>query len=71
MIRKLKINNYTKGDITRRCRTCKYEFEQIDRYHHLVVFDDEVVENKFLLEIVLHQRKEDPYFKYWAKREVK
>lgn len=71
MIRKFKINNAIKGDIKMRCAFCEYEFEQIDRYHHLVVFDDEIAENKFLLEVVLHQRKEDPFFKYWAKREVK
>lgn len=71
MIRKFKINNYVKGDIKRRCRGCKYEFEQIDRCHHLVVFDDEVAENKFLLEIVLHQRRGDTLIKYWANREIK
>lgn len=71
MTRKFKINNAIKGDIKMRCNCCKYEFEQIDRYHHLVVFDDELEVNKFLLEVVLHQRKGDSYFNYWAKREVK
>ena len=38
MIRKFKINNAIKGDIKMRCAFCEYEFEQIDRYHYLVVF---------------------------------
>ena len=43
MKRKFKINNAIKGDIKMRCAFCEYEFEQIDRYHHLVVFDDEIM----------------------------
>ena len=71
MIRKFRINNYTKGDIKFRCGSCKYEFQKENRYSHLVAFDDEIPENKFLLETVLHQRPNDIYKKYWESREVK
>lgn len=71
MIRRFKINNYYKGEINQRCKSCIYIWEKLSKTVPVIVFEDSISENKFLLEIMLHQRDGDPYKKMWATREIK
>lgn len=71
MIRRFKLNNYLKGEINQRCRSCNYTWERISKTVPVIVFDDADPNNKFLLEIMLHQRNGDPYKRTWASREIK
>ena len=71
MVRRFKLNNYLKGEINQRCRTCSYSWERLSKTVPVIVFDDDNPNNKFLLEIMLHQRKGDPYQRTWASREIK
>ena len=71
MIRRFILNNAIKGAINQRCRSCNYTWERISKTVPVIVFDDADPNNKFLLEIMLHQRNGDPYKHDWETREIK